>query len=69
MDESINLIKKEIENCFEMEIDYRNNISPGFKFNEWERKGVPIRIEIGPKDVEKKQVVLVRRDSGEKSLF
>ncbi len=46
--------------------DDREDYSAGWKFNEWELKGIPIRIEIGPKDVEKKQVVLVRRDSGEK---
>jgi len=49
--------------CF---IDDRTEYQPGFKFNEWELKGIPIRIEIGPKDLEKKQVVLVRRDNGEK---
>ena len=47
-------------------VDDRDNVSPGWKFNEWELKGVPIRIEIGPKDLEKGQVVLVRRDTGEK---
>lgn len=41
------------ENGFECEIDARENLSPGFKYNEWELKGVPIRIEIGPKDLEK----------------
>ncbi len=40
--------------------------SAGFKFNEWELRGVPLRIEIGPKDVEGKQVTLVRRDNGTK---
>ena len=39
-----------------------SNISPGFKFNEWELKGVPLRIEIGPRDVENKTVVFSRRD-------
>ena len=47
-------------------LDDRDGYSPGWKFNEWELKGIPIRIEIGPKDLEKKQVVLVRRDTGEK---
>jgi prolyl-tRNA synthetase len=37
-----------------------------FKFNEWELKGIPLRIELGPKDLENKQVVVVRRDTGEK---
>ena len=40
--------------------------TPGWKFNEYEMKGVPLRIEIGPKDIEKGQVVLVRRDTREK---
>ncbi|MFQ6613354.1 MAG: proline--tRNA ligase, partial [Fidelibacterota bacterium] len=43
-----------------------SDASPGFKFNEWEMKGVPLRLEVGPRDVEKGQVVLVRRDTGEK---
>ncbi|XP_066249632.1 bifunctional glutamate/proline--tRNA ligase [Euwallacea similis] len=46
--------------------DYRQNYSPGWKFNHWELKGVPIRIELGPKDIEKDQLVAVRRDTGEK---
>jgi len=47
-------------------LDDRDDYSPGWKFNEWEVKGVPIRIEVGPRDLEKKQVTLVRRDTGEK---
>ncbi|WP_129626961.1 proline--tRNA ligase [Candidatus Oscillochloris fontis] len=43
-------------------IDERDNLSPGFKFNEWEMKGVPVRIEVGPKDVEKGSVAIARRD-------
>lgn len=43
-------------------VDDRDNLTPGFKFNEWELKGVPIRIEIGPKDVEKGSVAVARRD-------
>merc|ERR1712071_504088 len=46
--------------------DYRDNYSPGWKFNHWELKGVPIRIEIGPRDVKTNQYVAVRRDTGEK---
>lgn len=41
---------------------------PGWKFNEYEMKGVPLRLEVGPKDIEKQQVVLVRRDTGEKVI-
>ncbi|QQE73778.1 proline--tRNA ligase [Brevibacillus composti] len=40
--------------------------TPGWKFNEWEMRGVPIRLEIGPRDVENGQVILARRDTGEK---
>ncbi len=47
-------------------LDDREGYSAGWKFNEWELKGVPLRIEIGPKDVEKKQITVVRRDSGKK---
>lgn len=46
--------------------DLRDNYNPGFKFNDWELRGVPIRLEIGPKDLEKKSVVGVRRDNGAK---
>lgn len=49
-------------------VDDREQHSPGWKFNEWERRGVPLRMEIGPKDLEKNQVVLVRRDTREKSV-
>ena len=48
-------------------IDDRN-LRPGEKFYEWERKGVPVRIELGPKDLAGKQAVLVRRDTGEKEV-
>ncbi|HWQ14640.1 MAG TPA: proline--tRNA ligase [Roseiflexaceae bacterium] len=43
-------------------VDDRDNLTPGFKFNEWELKGVPVRVEVGPKDVEKGSVALARRD-------
>jgi prolyl-tRNA synthetase len=45
-----------------MKVDAREEVRPGFKFNEWELKGVPLRIEVGPKDVEKGTVALARRD-------
>ena len=47
-------------------LDDRLEITPGYKFNEWELKGIPIRIEIGPKDIKNKQVILIRRDTGKK---
>ncbi len=45
-----------------------SNKTPGWKFNEYEMKGVPIRLEVGPKDIENNQVVLVRRDTKEKEF-
>ncbi|MBC8198104.1 MAG: proline--tRNA ligase [Candidatus Marinimicrobia bacterium] len=47
-------------------IDNREKMSPGFKFNEWEMKGVPIRVEVGARDMENNQVFVARRDTGEK---
>jgi prolyl-tRNA synthetase len=45
-----------------VKVDDRKEVTPGFKFNDWEMRGVPLRIEIGPKDVEKGTVALARRD-------
>jgi prolyl-tRNA synthetase len=50
-------------------VDSRENYTPGWKFNEWELKGVPLRIEIGPRDVANNSFVLVRRDLGVKKSF
>jgi hypothetical protein len=47
-----------------VETDYRTNYTPGWKYNHWELRGVPIRMELGPKDMENKTVVLARRDTG-----
>ena len=51
---------------FRVHLDDREQYTPGWKFNEWELKGIPIRIEVGPRDVERKQVTLVRRDNFQK---
>ncbi len=51
-----------------VECDVRD-MSPGWKFNEWEMKGVPLRIEIGPRDIENGQCVIVRRDNLEKTVI
>ena len=64
---------KEIENLLikagvRAETDVRD-MSPGWKFNEWEMKGVPLRIEIGPRDIENNQVMTMRRDNLEKSAL
>lgn len=56
-----------VEAGIEARVDDRDQYTPGWKFNEWEMKGVPVRIEIGPRDVEKKQVTVVRRDTGAKT--
>ncbi len=58
-------IKKVLER-YNPILDEREGYSPGWKFSEWEMKGVPIRIEIGPKDVEKRHYIVVRRDTGKK---
>jgi prolyl-tRNA synthetase len=49
-------------------LDDRDSQTPGWKFNEWELRGVPLRLEIGPKDIEKQQVVLARRDTRVKAF-
>jgi prolyl-tRNA synthetase len=49
-----------------VEVDDRDNYNPGWKYNHWEVKGVPLRIELGPKDLEAGQVVLRRRDQEKK---
>ena len=50
----------------EVHADFRDQYTPGWKFNDWEMKGVPLRLEVGPRDVENKQSVLVRRDNSQK---
>jgi len=62
-------IRKRLSEKFSVELDSRDEYSPGWKFNEWEMKGVPLRIEIGPKDVKANQIVAVRRDSGDKKTI
>lgn len=74
-DESKSAIKEKVSNIKstlesagidEVKFDDREDINPGDKYYFWERRGVPLRIEIGPKDLQKGSVVLVRRDTGEK---
>src|SRR5690625_3575183 len=60
-------IHSELKEQVRIDIDASDNM-PGWKFNQSEMKGYPVRIEIGPKDIEKEQVVLVRRDTGEKEF-
>jgi prolyl-tRNA synthetase len=47
-------------------VDWRDQVTPGFKFNDWEMRGVPLRLEVGPRDVQSDTVVAVRRDTREK---
>ena len=65
--EKVAELEKELEK-FDPLVDAREEYSPGWKFHEWELKGIPLRIEIGPKDLEKDQVVVARRDTGEKAF-
>ena len=51
---------------YRIELDIRDNYTPGYKFNDWEMRGVPVRIELGPRDIENNVCVLVRRDTTEK---
>jgi prolyl-tRNA synthetase len=59
--ETVERIRQELSG-FRLKVDDRSEVTPGFKFNDWELRGVPLRIEIGPKDVEKGSVALARRD-------
>lgn len=60
-----NEVYEKLKEKFRTGIDLSDN-SPGWKFAEYEMRGIPVRLEIGPKDIENNQCVLVRRDSGEK---
>ncbi len=59
-------LAKQLGTRFRVMVDDREHYTPGWKFNEWEMRGVPIRLEIGPREVAKGEVVLVRRTGGDK---
>ncbi len=59
-------IKNTLSSELRVKVDDRDKYSPGYKFNYWEMKGVPIRLEIGPRDIENGECILVRRDTSEK---
>jgi prolyl-tRNA synthetase len=59
--EAAHLAVEELKGAFRVKADLRDEVSPGWKFNEWELRGVPLRLEIGPKDLEKNQLMAVRR--------
>lgn len=65
--DAANKIKEGLQD-FRVVLDDRDGYTPGWKFNNWEMKGACLRIEIGPKDVEKDSVVIVRRDTGKKEF-
>ena len=63
----LNEIREQLESKkIRVHVDNRNELTPGYKFNDWELKGIPLRIEIGPKDIEKQQVILAKRYNREK---
>lgn len=53
---------------FRVKGDFRNNRTTAWKFNDWELKGVPIRIELGPKELEKNEVIFIRRDNSQRKF-
>ena len=59
-------IKEKLEKDIRIKLDNRDNYSVGYKFNDWEMRGVPVRIELGPKDIERGEVIVTRRDTFEK---
>ncbi len=66
--EAAQAIKRSLEPAVQVRIDDRDQMRPGWKYAEWEAKGIPVRIEVGPKDVAKGQAVLVRRDNRAKEF-
>jgi len=58
---TVERVRNELKD-FRVHVDDRTEVTPGFKFNDWEMRGVPLRIEIGPRDVENKKVAFARRD-------
>ena len=64
--ERANELYKELKHNYRTKLDDREQYSPGYKFNDWEMRGVPIRIELGPKDIQANKCIVVRRDDQEK---
>jgi prolyl-tRNA synthetase len=61
--ETVRRVEAELKTAgVRVKVDDRTEVTPGFKFNDWEMRGVPLRIEIGPKDIEKGTVAMARRD-------
>jgi prolyl-tRNA synthetase len=55
------------ERGLRVKVDARDDLRPGYKFADWELRGVPVRVEVGPRDLDADQVTVVRRDTGEKA--
>ncbi|MGM5480542.1 MAG: proline--tRNA ligase [Nanobdellota archaeon] len=67
--ENVHTLKNELEQeGYSVLVDERRDVSPGFKFNHWELKGVPVRLELGPRDIEQNSVMVFRRDTGSKEV-
>ncbi len=64
---AIEIQEKLVSENIRVHFDDRNELTPGYKFNDWELKGVPIRIEIGPKDIEKQSMMIAKRHNKEKT--
>lgn len=67
--ESSKKLFEKLNEKYRVEIDQRDNYTPGYKFNDWEMRGVPVRIELGPRDIENEECVIVRRDTSEKIII
>ena len=66
VEEKVSEIYERLKTKFRVEADFRKQVSPGVKFNDCEMKGIPLRLEMGPRDIENGECVLVRRDTSEK---
>ncbi len=66
--EYIDRLKANLGTAVRLQVDWDDEHTPGWKFNEWEMRGVPLRLEVGPRDVKNNQVVLVRRDNRAKEI-
>ena len=66
VEEKVSEIYERLKTKFRVEADFRKQVSPGVKFNDCEMRGIPLRLEMGPRDIENNECVLVRRDTSEK---
>lgn len=66
VEEKVSEIYERLKAKFRVEADFRKQVSPGVKFNDCEMRGIPLRLEMGPRDIENEECVLVRRDTSEK---